>query len=400
MATVLTRPTPTPTGPPLPASGRDTFVDAVRALGTVSVVTLHWLMAEASWDGRTLQIGNALHHGGAWILTWPMQVLPLLFFAAGAAAAYQHAAAGRSATGWGRALVERVRAVARPVAAFVVAWAVAAAALLVVGVPAEPVRRLALMAPQPLWFLAVWVALLATVPLLLRAWRRWRWRTLAVAAAAPLVVDALRFSLGLRPLAWANVLLVWAVPFLAGLAYADDRRTDRSCGPRPAVLRVGLAGGVAAMTALVVVGPYPPSMVGMPGDAISNLNPPTAPIVAQAVAQLCAVLLARRAIERWAAGRGSALVGRLSRRSMTVYVWHLTAMFVVVGLDLLVLHEQLPTPWDVDWWAGRPAWFGAYGLVLAGLVLAFGRFERSRSGSRTATTARSSRRGPGSVGAS
>ena len=35
----------------------------------------------------------------------------------------------------------------------------------------------------------------------------------------------------------------------------------------------------------------------------------------------------------------------------------------------------MPTPR-----AARPAWFGAYGLVLALLVRAFGRFERPRSG--------------------
>lgn len=375
MATLLT-PAPTLARPPAPP-GRDTFVDAIRALGTVGVVTLHWLMAEATWDGRTLVVGNALRHGAAWVLTWPLQVLPLLFFASGAAAAYQHA---RPAGPWGGAVVGRVRAVARPVGAFGAAWAVAAVALLVVGVPGGAVRRLAFLAPQPLWFLAVWVALLVPAPLLLRAWRRWRWRALAVAAAAPLVVDVLRFGAGLAPVAWANVLLVWAVPFLAGLAYADDRVQGRGRLPGRRVLWAGLVAGVAAMALLVALGPYPVSMVGMPGDAISNLNPPTAPIVAQCVAQLCAALLLRPALERWARGAGRVLVGWLARRSMTVFVWHLTAMFAVVGLDLLVLHERLPAAWGVDWWAARPAWFGAYGLVLALLVLAFGRFERPRSG--------------------
>lgn len=376
MATVLARPATVP-APSVPVPpGRDTFVDAVRALGTICVVALHWLMAEATWDGHSLVVGNALHHGAAWLLTWPMQVLPLLFFASGAAAAYQHA---RPEGRWRTALGARIRAVARPVAVLAVVWVLLAVALVVAGVPGDSVRRLALMAPQPLWFLLVWLALLAPVPLLLRAWRRWRWRALAVAVVAPLVVDLLRFGAGLRPLAWANVLLVWAVPFLAGLGYADDRAAGRACRLRPAALGAGLAAGVAGMVVLVAVGPYPASMVGMPGDAISNLNPPTAPIVAQSLAQVCAVLLLRTTIVRWAHGPGRELVGWLSRRSMTVYVWHLTAMFAVVGLDLVALHERLPAAWGVDWWASRPAWFGAYGLVLAGLVRAFGRFEGRRS---------------------
>lgn len=375
MATVLARPAPAATLPRPAPPARDTFVDAVRTLGTLGIVTLHWLMAEATWDGRTLVVGNALHHGVAWLLTWPMQVLPLLFFASGAAAAYQHAGAP---TRWRAALGGRLRAVARPVGVFAAVWVVAAVGLVAGGVPGGAVRRLALMAPQPLWFLVVWLALLVPVPLLVRVWRRWRWRALVLATGAPLVVDLLRFGAGLHPAAWANVLLVWAVPFLAGVAYADDRVTRRAPVPRRA-LWAGVAAGLGAMAVLVVVGPYPRSMVGMPGDAISNLNPPTAPIVAQAIAQVCAVLLLRATIEHWARGRGRPLVGWLSRRSMTVFVWHLTAMFTVVGLDLVALHERLPVAWGVDWWASRPAWFGAYGLVLAGLVRVFGRFERRRS---------------------
>ena len=102
-------------------------------------------------------------------------------------------------------------------------------------------------------------------------------------------------------------------------------------------------------------------------------------ILCVATSVTCAVLLARPAIERWARGAGRPLVAALARRSMTVYLWHLTAMVIVVGLDLAVLHEHLPEPWGVDWWASRPAWFGAYGLVLVVLVRAFGRFERPRS---------------------
>src|SRR5690554_3943843 len=72
--------------PKRPGLGRDVFIDAVRALGTISIVTVHWLMPEATWDGVTLTVGNALGHGHAWILTWLLQALPLMFFAAGAAA--------------------------------------------------------------------------------------------------------------------------------------------------------------------------------------------------------------------------------------------------------------------------------------------------------------------------
>ena len=81
MATVLTRPAPVGANPsssdPRPEHVRDVFVDAVRAVGTLCVVALHWLMADATWDGRSLHVGNALGHGAGWVVTWVLQVLPL-----------------------------------------------------------------------------------------------------------------------------------------------------------------------------------------------------------------------------------------------------------------------------------------------------------------------------------
>lgn len=61
------------------------------------MVTLHWLMADATWDGTSLHVGNALAHGAAWTLTWVLQALPLLFFAADAAAGYHQSRAAAAA---------------------------------------------------------------------------------------------------------------------------------------------------------------------------------------------------------------------------------------------------------------------------------------------------------------
>ncbi|GAB2461155.1 acyltransferase family protein [Xylanimonas ulmi] len=393
--------------------GRDRFVDAVRAVATLGIVALHWLMPEAAWDGQTLWIGNALGHGHAWTLTWVLQTLPLLFFAAGASAGYQHARLARG-EGWGRVLGSRLLRVARPVGAFLAAWVVAVAVLLAAGVPDGAVWRLARIAPQLLWFLGVWVALVALAPVLAAAWRRWQGRAVLVVVAAPLAVDLLRFGMGIEGLGWANVLLVWSAPFLLGIAYAnpgadsdanpaanpaadpDAYRGAASCavgfaGTSRARLAVLAVAAVGAMVALVALGPYPASMVGMPGDAISNLSPPTAPVLAQSLAQVALALLARAVLTRWALGRGRRLVDSLARRSMTVYLWHLTAMFAVLGAVMLGLGEQPPVPWSTDWWSTRPVWFGAFGLTLLGLVRVFGRFEARRtpavrqSASRTTT---------------
>ncbi len=378
-------PAPAPAAPaaPTPAtpgrSRRDPFVDGVRAVGTILVVALHWLMVEATWDGRELVVGNALAHGSAWLLTW-LQPLPLLFFAAGAAARYDRVR-HPDQPGWRFAGVRLLR-MARPVAVFAGVWAVLVAALPRLGVPEAAVERVARIVPQPLWFLAVQVALLALTPLLLAALRRWGGlRVLAVAAALPLVVDLLRFSDEVAFPGAPNVLLVWAVPFLGGLLYADRRvvpAAARPADPVPerTVLALLAAGGLGALVLLLATGPYPVSLIGMPGDALSNLAPPTAPVVAFAVAQVAGALLLRDRVAAWA-GR-SRLVRWVGARSMGLYLWHLTAMFAVAGVVLLGVGQVLPEPWTWDWWTTRAAYLGAAAAVLAGLVALAARADRRR----------------------
>jgi peptidoglycan/LPS O-acetylase OafA/YrhL len=377
-------PRPTANRPPAPAAqavrpGRDPFVDGVRAVGTLLVVALHWLMVEATWDGRELVVGNALAHGWAWLLTWA-QPLPLLFFAAGAAARYDRVRHPEQ-PGWRFAGVRLLR-MARPVAVFAGAWALLVTVLPGLGVPAAAVDRAARIVPQPLWFLGVQIALLALTPVLLRALRRWgAARVLGVAVALPLLVDVLRFSDAVALPGAPNVLLVWAVPFLGGLLYAD-RRLVTGAGPRPprapglVVLALLAGGGLVATAALLAAGPYPVSLIGMPGDALSNLAPPTAPVVTFAVAQVAAALLVRDRVAGWAAG--SRVVRWVGARSMGLYLWHLTAMFAVAGVVLLGLGQALPEPWTGDWWVSRAGYLGAAALVLAALVAAASRVERGR----------------------
>ncbi len=372
MSIAVHRATPQTSAPP---RRRDPFIDAVRAAGTLGVVGLHWLMLDGAWDGSTLVMGNALASGPGWLMTW-LVPLPLLFFAAGAAAAH-----GRRGSA-----VRAARRLVPPVGLFLAATAAGAVALLVAGVPGQAVGAVARTLPQPLWFLGVYLGLLALVPFARRALARYgAARVLGALAAAAVLADAVRFGAGVGPAGWANVLLVWAVPFVAGLASAASR-------PPRAVLVGGLAGALAAAAALVVVGPYPASMIGMPGAPVSNLNPPTTPVLLLAVAQVCAALLARDAVTPWAAGRGAAAVGWLAAHATTVYLWHLAAMFTVAGFVLVGLGERLPSPWSADWWASRPVWFGTMALVLGVLVRWTGWAERRgrAAGQRQAVASRSS----------
>lgn len=378
-------PAPAPASAPARRSRRDPFVDGVRALGTVLVVVLHWLMVEATWDGSELVVGNALSHGWAWLLTW-LQPLPLLFFAAGAAARYD-LVRHPDQPGWRFAGVRLLR-MARPVAVFTAVWVALIVLLPAAGVPGAAVDRVARIVPQPLWFIGVQLGLLALTPLLLRTLRRWgAARVLLVAAALPVLVDLLRFSDEVPLPGVPNILLVWAVPYLGGLVYAERRLRPvprRDEVPERTVLGLLTGLGLVATVLLLVVGPYPVSLIGMPGDTMSNLAPPTAPVVGFAVAQVAGALLVRDALARWA--ERSRAVAWVGARSMGLYLWHLTAMFAVAGVVLLGAGEVLPEPWTWDWWTTRAAYLGAAGMVLAALVAVAARAERTAFDRKPRTT--------------
>ncbi|MEV7972726.1 acyltransferase [Cellulomonas sp. NPDC089187] len=341
---------------PAPARvGRDHYTDGIRAVGILAVVALHWLMVEAAWTGDRLVIGNALGHGGAWVLTW-LQPLPVLFYAAGVAAGHSW----RKASGARRFVTGRVQAMLPAVGCFAVVWAGLIALLPEIGVPSAAVHQAARIAPQPLWFLGVQVVLLALTPALARAGDRWGWRVPMVLGAGALAVDMLRFGAGIDGAGYANLVLVWVVPYLIGLL---DTRGRRPAPTRAAVLALG---ALIATVLLIAVGPYPMSLIGMPGDAVSNLAPPTAPVLTFAVAQVAGALALRPLLTERAAR--SRLVRWANTHSMGLYLWHLTAMFLLTGVMIFALGVAVPEPWTAVWWLTRPVVALAAGAILYGLL--------------------------------
>ena len=88
---------------------------------------------------------------------------------------------------------------------------------------------------------------------------------------------------------------------------------------------------------LTTVGPYPVSMVGMPGEKVSNMSPPTLALAACAVWLIGLVLLLRGPVSRWlarpAVWRGVVTANGLA---MTAFLWHLTAMFAATAATLAI----------------------------------------------------------------
>jgi peptidoglycan/LPS O-acetylase OafA/YrhL len=345
---------------------RDPFIDLLRTCAILVVACGHWIMPVLRSQGGTLTAGNSLATPGWWLLTWPLQVMPVFFFAGGAANFHSYTAAlrrGGDARGW---LSARLCRLAVPVLPLLAVWLVVPPVLRGLGVPNQPVALGAGIVGQLLWFLAVYVLTVAAVPLLHR-----KGMGLAVLfGVAAVGVDALRFH-GVPLVGYVNEVLVWLAVSQLGFAYADGRLARLS---RSAAAALGCA-GFAATVLLVLFGHYPDSMVGLPGQ-VSNMAPATVCLLCLGVGQIGVLLALRESIVRWW-GR-SRLLRAVGSRCMTVYLWHMPAMVIVAGIAVLGFGYATPAPGSPLWLAVTPLWIGALALVLSLLVRAFGRFESIR----------------------
>jgi peptidoglycan/LPS O-acetylase OafA/YrhL len=365
-------------------NGRDRGVDALRAVAIAGVVLGHWLVtALVPAPGGSLGQSSPLSTLG-WLApaSWLLQALGLFFFAAGYAGQRSRAAAAARGTGYAVWLRDHLLRLAGPVAGFVGLWVLALAVGALLGAPAGTLRTAATLATSPLWFLAAYAVLTALAGPLTTALRR-RHGTAAVAAAAAGVVAAADLGAGATPL---TVVAAWLVPYALGAALAAGR-----LGAAPAQRRLGWSlavGGALTAAALVLLAGYPGSAVGVPGDARSNLNPPSLAAVSLAVAQAGFALLARPALAGLLARRprAAARVAFLNAAAMGIYLWHQTALVSVTmaaawlsgGRPVAGLH----TPPDAAWLAARAGWLPVFAAVLAALVATHRRGARRRTAGR------------------
>lgn len=352
-------------------AGRDRSVDALRALAILGVVLGHWLVTALTTDDGTLRGASPLAHM-PWLapVSWVFQTLAVFFLVGGHVAAQGYASARARGVAYRTWVGQRLGRLFRPVAAVIALWAVVSGGLLLGGAEWDTVRTLLRLVWSPLWFLLVFAALTAATPLVARLSPVW---PLAVVAG----VDAWRFGFGgPQWVGWVNVAAGWLVPYTLGAAWARGAFARR----RPALFLLG--GGGAATAALVLWGGYPASMVGVPGAAISNLNPPTLAAAAFGLAQCGLALLVREPLARaMRRPRTWAKVALLNLSAMTVFLWHQTSMMTVTALGLLV-STDLPglhtVPGSAGWIAARLLWLPVFAAALAVCWAAFRVHERAR----------------------
>ncbi|GAB3568158.1 acyltransferase family protein [Spelaeicoccus albus] len=369
-----TRPTSAPESSALPARPspagskppRDISIDLVRAGSLIVVVFVHALMVGVTVGPNGLVTGNALS-GVPWFaaVTWVLQVMPLFFIAGGFSAITSRrrlAAAGGTAGEFIRARLLRLLVPAS------VMIAVVGAALAVfgqLGVPARILADAGFHIGQPLWFLGVYIGYSALVPVMVWLHGRARLATPAVLLACALAVDIVRLGTGVELIGYLNLAFVWLFVQQLGFFVADDALARYSVRSR-----LFVAGAVlAALVTLTATGAYSANM-------IVNLNPPTICLALLGIVQLLVFSVVRHRIRTWAgAPPRRAVLSALGARAMTVYLWHMSAMLILVGA-MALLRMPLPAPRSADWWLTRPAWLAAAALLTFAAVRVFGRFEK------------------------
>lgn len=360
---------------------RDRVVDFLRVFSIGVVVLWHWTFSITHWRGGSLRMPNPIGDvPGLWAATWLLQVMPLFFLVGGYANLAAWDAVRRSS---GSAVesaslfwAKRFGRLLRPVGVYVACWAIVDLAVQAGG--GRRVLDWGLIVFVPLWFLAVYVAVVTLVPVTARLHAARPGLTLAVLVAAIGLADGLRLGAGVDGIGLAGSALVWVFCHQLGYVWRDwsvagspvQRVAERLGGAR-----VVWMAGLGVLAALTTFGPYSRSMVAVRGEGVSNMSPTTACIAALAVFQLGVALALAPRLRTWLQRRSVwRAVVTANAVTMTVFCWHMTAL-----VGFLFLYEaagfSLGDQATAGWWMSRPVWIVGPGVPLAGLMAVFARVE-------------------------
>ncbi|HEY5889859.1 MAG TPA: acyltransferase [Acidimicrobiia bacterium] len=363
---------------------RNRYVDLLRALSILVVVFGHWLMAAPEVVNGEIRIGHVLTDI-PWTrgLTWLLQVMPVFFFVGGFSNALGLRGARRKGVTYGKWLNDRLRRLIVPVLPVLALWAPAAWLAVNSGVDSELVRIGSQAALVPVWFLATYVLVVAMAPWTLALWERWGWGAFLAFAMAAAAVDVAYVGFEIDPVRWLNYVFVWNAVHILGYAWADGR--IGGIGQRVMIA----VGGFVTLMSLIILGPYPVSMVGFAGETITNSNPPKVTLVALAVFQFGLAMIFEAPARVWLSKLKTwTKVVAINGSIMTLYLWHLTALVAVVGILLMIGGPGLGIEvGSLLWWITRPLWLGFMVLVTIPFLIVFGRFERPRTDNRPAPPA-------------
>jgi Acyltransferase family len=299
---------------------RDRAIDVIRIASLVGVVVGHTIMATSIISDDVFFWTNLLAASVVFqALTWVFQIMPLFFFA-GVAACVD---GWRPGTSWGNWLMRRCTRLYRPVFYYLAFW-VSALAILRYFLPEHVYDPVAGISIQLLWFLGAYVLVLAAVPLLARITTTGRLLAAVVGTYAFVaVIDAIRINTQVpTSLGYLN-LVAWLIPGMLGVAY----RRRLLAGRRALLLGTIM---LAVNLALIWLGPYELSLVGIESQHLKNMTPPSLLLAGHAIMMCAFAIAAAPAIAGWARRpRVWWLTAIGNSGAMTLYLWHIPALLAM-----------------------------------------------------------------------
>ena len=352
---------------------RNRYVDFLRAVSILLVVTGHWLIVGVYYMDGSVTFPELLkiRPNTQW-MTWVFQVMPIFFIVGGYANAVSLESAQRRQTGYAGWLVTRLNRLVSPLLVLLFVWAILAAVLHYSGVSGNVLRLASQASLIPIWFLAIYIMVVVLAPATYNAWKRWGFVSFWAFAILGALVDVAFFAANQQWLGWTNFFWVWLAVHHLGYAWRDGRFAS------PALLLFYSALGLGALALLIFKGPYPFAMVGSPDEAVSNSAPPKITLLALGIFQFGLLLACEKPMRRVLSGlRIWAATVLINSMIMTLYLWHLTVMVILVSLVYAAGGYGLGLePGSHDWWLSRPIWIAVLYAVLLPVTLLFSPLER------------------------
>lgn len=327
-------------------------LDLYRSSAVVLVVIGHWLLSVMTYRDGEFGRDNplVLMPWTQWI-TWFFQVVPVFFAVAGYASAVSwgrlHADDRAARQDWIRRRVTRTLGPTAIYAIFVLA---VIAALMLFGVDGAVLELGGWAVAMHLWFLAVYLMVVALTPMAVTAHRRWGLAVPAVLGACVVLVDVVGIGIGHPEIRMVNYFFCWAAIYQLGIAWHGGLLRRR--------LLVSMAAAAAvALPLLVTWGPYPIAMIGVPGDRVENSAPPSVALLALATVQIGVLFALVPALNR-ALTRGSwpRVISTANDNVMALYLWQMLPVIVVtlIGYPTGLLPQ--PPLGSGAWWLARLEW--------------------------------------------
>jgi surface polysaccharide O-acyltransferase-like enzyme len=340
---------------------RNLAVDFYRVSGVVLVVLGHWLAGSVTYhDGSFGRQNPLVDQPWTQWLTWPFQAVPTFFLVAGYAGAVSWAhrsdAEAASRQSWVR---HRLTRVLGPTTVYVGLVSAVVIALALRNSGGATLEYAGWAVAMHLWFLAVYLVVVSLTPVAVAAQRRWGLLVPAALAAALVAVDAASIGGHVPYLRLLNYLFCWGGLYQLGIAWHEGLLAGR----RSALLA---AGSAVALALLILLGPYPVSMIGVPGQRLQNSDPPSAAMLAFGCAQAGLVITLAPALNRaLRTGILERLLANANSNVMALYLWHMIPVVIVaiVGYPAGVLPQ--PVEGTAGWWLARLEWVVILILVTA-----------------------------------